>query len=67
VYEKKSSEMLMKKYREGVIFVCSICGRKFRVHERTNRKICTECLSDSAYGRLLIRHRKEIKEEVVED
>ena len=63
----KNHDVLYKKYKEGVIFVCRLCGRKIRVHERTARTMCNECLSETAYGRALMRQRKDIKEEVVED
>ena len=55
------------KYREGVVFVCKICGRKIRVHERTRRTMCNACLDGSVYGRALMRQRKDIIEEIVED
>ena len=65
-YIQKSEERF-KKYKEGVTFVCKICGRTYRVHERTHRVMCNSCLSTNAYGKGLIRQRKDIEEELVED
>ena len=59
------SEIAHKRYSEGIIYVCKECGRKIKVHERTRRSICNECASKTAYGRELMRNRKDIKEEVI--
>lgn len=58
---------ICEKYRKGVIFICRECGRKYLVHERTLRSICTNCLKETHYGRELISNRKDIKEELVEE
>lgn len=63
----KRAQKLFKKYKEGVIYTCKICGRKIRVYERTRRSMCNECLMKTAYGRSLISQRKDIREEIVED
>ena len=63
----RKHDLMYKKYKEGVIFVCKICGKRIRVHERTRRSMCNACLVDSAYGRSLMRQRKDIEEEILED
>lgn len=66
--DKIRREEIRRKYAEGVIFVCSCCGRKIRVHERTHRKICDHCLGSLGQdGMHRVKLRKDIKEEVVKD
>lgn len=65
-YIRKSEESF-KKYKEGVVYTCKLCGRKIRVHERTRRSICNECCMTTRFGRQLIAQRKDLKEEILED
>ena len=63
----RRSEEMFKRYKDGVVYTCRVCGRKIRVHERTRRSICNECCMTTTFGRQLIAQRKDLKEEVVED
>lgn len=65
-YRAKQEEMMRT---VGKVFTCIWCGRTYRVHEKTQRKICTECLRsrNSRYCQVLLENRREIKEEMIQD
>lgn len=64
---KRYQKEARKKYNDGITYVCIQCGRTIMVHERTSRKTCDECMSKTAYGRKLLKSRKFIQEEVVDN
>jgi predicted RNA-binding Zn-ribbon protein involved in translation (DUF1610 family) len=57
-----------RKYAEGIIYICSVCGDKIRVHERVNRKVCDRCYATmGSVGRQRLNARKPVHEEVIHD
>lgn len=71
-YRQKARERYAtgKKYTPVAFctFTCVVCGQRYRVFERTRRRICSACLSNmGAYGRQLIRQRKDAEEVVWDD
>lgn len=61
-------DAIKQKYIDGVIYVCNVCGRKIRVHGRTTRKTCDDCLQNMGYyGMRRMMNRMPLDEEEVQD